>query len=105
MQMTRVAIYVELKAKLGREEEVAAFLKSAQGLVLREPLTVAWYAVRFDHSTFAIFDAFDGEEGRQAHLQGAVAAALVARYDELFDGPLEIRQPSVLADRTSTKAS
>jgi quinol monooxygenase YgiN len=97
--MTKVAIYVELKARSGREEEAAAFLESARGLVLQEPLTVAWFAVRFDHSTFAFFDAFDAEEGRQAHLQGAVAAALVARYDELFDGPLTIRQPAVIADR------
>jgi quinol monooxygenase YgiN len=97
--MTKVAIYVQLKAKAGREEDVAAFLKSAQGLLSQEPLTAAWFAVRFDHSTFAIFDAFDSEEGRQAHLQGAIAAALVARYDELFDGPLEITQPEVLADR------
>ena len=97
--MTKVAIYVELKAKSGMEEEAAAFLRSAQGLVLQEPLTIAWFAVRFDHSTFAIFDAFDADDGRQAHLQGAVAAALVARYDELFDGPLTIRQPAVLANR------
>lgn len=97
--MTKVAIYVELKAKSGKEEEVATFLHGAQGLVVREPLTVAWFAVRFDHSTFAIFDAFDADDGRQAHLQGAVAAALAARYDELFDGPLSIRQPAVLADR------
>jgi quinol monooxygenase YgiN len=97
--MTKVAIYVELKAKSGKEEEAATFLQSAQGLVLQEPLTVAWFAVRFDHSTFAIFDAFDADDGRQAHLQGAVATALGARYDELFDGPLSIRQPAVLADR------
>jgi quinol monooxygenase YgiN len=99
--MTKVAIYIELKAKSGKEEEVAAFLESARGMVLQEPLTVAWFAVRFDHSTFAIFDAFEAEEGRQAHLQGAVAAALIARYDELFEGPLTIRQPAVIADRIS----
>ncbi|KQV66353.1 hypothetical protein [Rhizobium sp. Root1220] len=97
--MTKVAIYVELKAKAGKEDEVAAFLKSAQGLLDHEPLTVAWFAVRFDRSTFGIFDAFDGEEGRQAHLNGSIASALVAKYDELFDGPLEIKQPEVLADR------
>ncbi|TXH85570.1 MAG: antibiotic biosynthesis monooxygenase [Rhizobium sp.] len=97
--MTKVALYVQLKAKAGKEEEVAAFLKSAQGLLQQEPLTLAWFAVRFDQSTFAIFDAFEAEEGRQAHLQGAIAAALMARYDELFDGPLEIKQLDVLADR------
>jgi quinol monooxygenase YgiN len=97
--MTKVALYVQLKAKTGKEEEVAAFLKGAQSLLQQEPLTVAWFAVRFDRSTFAIFDAFETEDGRQAHLKGAIAAALMARYDELFDGALEIRQLEVLADR------
>jgi quinol monooxygenase YgiN len=97
--MTKLALFVQLKAKAGKEEEVAAFLKSAPALLEQEPLTVAWFAVRFDQSTFGIFDAFDGDEGRQAHLNGPIAAALMAKYDELFEGPLEIRQPDVLADR------
>ncbi|KAA1177195.1 antibiotic biosynthesis monooxygenase [Rhizobium tropici] len=96
--MTKVALFVQLKAKSGKEEEVAAFLKSAQALAQQEPLTVAWFAVRFDTSTFGIFDAFEGEEGRQAHLSGRIAAALMAKYDELFEGALEIKQPDVLAD-------
>ncbi|TXH85565.1 MAG: antibiotic biosynthesis monooxygenase [Rhizobium sp.] len=97
--MTNLALFVQLKAKAGKEEQVAAFLKSARALLAQEPLTVAWFAIRFDHSTFGIFDAFEGEEGRQAHLNGPIAAALVARYDELFEGPLDIKQPAVLADR------
>jgi len=97
--MTKVALYVELKAKPGKEDEAAAFLTSARGLLQQEPLTVAWFAVRFDRSTFAIFDAFEEEEGRQAHLKGSIAAALVSRYDDLFDGPLYIKQIEVLADR------
>ncbi|MDE1996533.1 MAG: antibiotic biosynthesis monooxygenase [Rhizobiaceae bacterium] len=97
--MTKLALYVELKAKAGKEEEAAAFLTGAAGLLAQEPQTVVWFAVRFDHNTFAIFDAFDSEEGRQAHLNGLIAAALVARYDELFDGPLAIRNPEVMADR------
>ena len=102
--MTEVAIYVQLKAKPGKEEDAAAFLKSARDLLDKEPLTIAWFALRFDHSTFAIFDAFGSEAGRQAHLQGAIASALMARYDELFDGPLEVRQPDVIADRLLNKA-
>lgn len=96
--MTKVALFVQLKAKMGKEQEAAAFLESAQTLAQQERLTVAWFALRFDTSTFGIFDAFDGEEGRQAHLGGHVAAALMARYDELFEGPLEIKQADVLAD-------
>lgn len=97
--MTKVALYVELKAKAGKEEEVAAFLKSAESLVNDEPLTVAWFAIRFDQNTFAIFDAFDAEAGRQAHLAGQVAAALMAHAEELLETPPEIRTAAVLADK------
>lgn len=97
--MTKVALYVELKAKAGKEEEVAAFLKSAEALVNDEPLTAAWFAIRFDRNTFAIFDAFDAEAGRQAHLAGQVAAALMAHAEELLETPPEIRTPEVLADK------
>jgi quinol monooxygenase YgiN len=97
--MTKLALYVELKAKADKEEEVARFLTSAQALVAAEPDTVAWFAVRYDHSTFAIFDAFDREAGRQAHLTGKVAAALMARAGDLFETPPQIRRPEVLADR------
>lgn len=97
--MTRVALYVELKAKSGREEDVAAFLTNARELVMAEVGTVAWFAVRFDKATFAIFDAFNDEAGRNAHLNGAVAAGLMAHAAELLAVAPEIRQPSVLADK------
>jgi quinol monooxygenase YgiN len=97
--VTTCALYVELKAKPGKEEEVAAFLASAQSLVTAEPETVAWFAVRFDKQTFAIFDAFNTEAGRQAHLNGQVAAALLAKAGELLAEPPQIRSPSVLADK------
>lgn len=96
--MTRLALFVELKAKPGKEEDVAAFLAGARDLVAAEAGTMAWFAVRFDASTFAIFDAFDEESGRQAHLNGQVAAALMARAGELFAEAPQIRSPDVLAD-------
>ncbi|OWV98500.1 antibiotic biosynthesis monooxygenase [Rhizobium sp. R72] len=97
--MTKRAIYVELKARSGKAEEVAAFLKSAKSLVEQEPGTVAWFAIRYDQSTFAIFDAFDDEAGRQAHLNGKVAAALMARAEELLAEAPQLRTPEVLADK------
>jgi quinol monooxygenase YgiN len=97
--MTHVALFVELKAKPGREEDVAAFLSSAQALVAAEPDTVAWFALRFDAQTFGIFDAFDHAAGRDAHLNGKVAAALMARADELFAVAPQIRLVDVLADK------
>ncbi|HQS96248.1 MAG: antibiotic biosynthesis monooxygenase [Novosphingobium sp. 17-62-19] len=97
--MTAVSLYVELKAKPGKEEEVASFLASAKSLVDAEPGTVTWFAVRFDQSTFAIFDAFDDEAGRDAHLAGKVAEALMANADALLAVAPEIRKANVLADK------
>jgi quinol monooxygenase YgiN len=97
--MTRLALYVELKAKQGREEDVAKFLAGARDLVMAEAGTITWFAVRFDKATFAIFDAFDDEAGRNAHLNGAVAAALMANAADLLAVAPEIRQPTVLADK------
>jgi quinol monooxygenase YgiN len=62
--MAKLALYVPLEAKAGREEEAAEFLRSALPLVEDEPGTTTWYAVRFDHNTFAIFDAFPDEAAR-----------------------------------------
>ncbi len=82
--MVKKALFVKLKAKSGKEAEVEAFLNSGLALVEDEPLTVDWYALKFDDSTFGVFDAFDGEEGRDAHLNGKVAAALMANAAELL---------------------
>jgi quinol monooxygenase YgiN len=97
--MTKFAIYAELKAKPGKGGEVAAFLASAQSLVLKEPETVAWFAVRFDDRTFGIFDVFNDENGRRAHLSGPIAAALMSRAAELLEAMPSIRQPDVIADK------
>ena len=97
--MTTKSLYVELHAKPGREEDVAAFLESAKALVDAEPGTTAWFAVRFDKSTFAIFDAFGDDAGRDAHLSGKVAAALMANASELLASAPQIRKADVLADK------
>lgn len=97
--MTRYALYVELKARPGKEDELAAFLAGAKPLVDAEPATRAWFGVRFDDATFAIFDAFDDEAGRDAHLSGKVAAALMAHAGELLAQAPQIRRADVLADK------
>ncbi|CAN5511282.1 antibiotic biosynthesis monooxygenase [soil metagenome] len=95
--MVKKAIFVKLKAKSGKEAEVEAFLNSGLQLVEDEPLTVNWYALKFDDSTFGIFDTFDGEEGRDAHLNGKVAEALMAKADELLAESPKIEKVDVLA--------
>ena len=96
---TRVALFVELKAKPGKEAEVASFLAGARALAVAEPLTTTWFALRFDSQTFGIFDAFESDEGREAHLKGPIAAALMQQAAELLARAPEIRRAQVLADK------
>ena len=76
--MVKVALFVRLEAKPGKEKEVEQFLLGGLPLVQAEPATTAWFGIRLGPSTLSIFDAFPDEAGRQAHLAGKVAAALMA---------------------------
>jgi quinol monooxygenase YgiN len=95
--MVNVALLVRLEAKPGKEEDVANFLRDALPLVQAEPATRTWFAVRFDVTNFAIFDAFPDESGREDHLGGQVAAALMAKAPELFANTPVIELADVLA--------
>ena len=97
--MTTKALFVKLEAKPGKENEVAKFLRAGQGLVQQEPATIAWFGIRFGPTTFAIFDAFLDDAGRDAHLSGKVAKALMQRAPELLAEPPTIEKADVLADR------
>ena len=95
--MVKVALFVRLEAKPGKEDEVQAFLQGGLPIVEDEPATTAWFALRFGPSTFGIFDAFPDESGRQAHLSGQVAAALMAKAPDLLAEPPSIEKVDVLA--------
>ena len=95
--MVGVALLVRLEAKSGKEDDVAAFLRSGLSLVQAEPDTTTWFALRLGPTTFGIFDTFPDESGRQAHLAGRVAAALMARAPELLAQPPTIERVDVLA--------
>jgi len=95
--MVKVGLYVRLEAKSGKETDVEAFLRSGLALVEQEPGTTAWFAIRISGSTFGIFDVFPDEAGRQAHLAGRVAAALMAKAPELLAQPPSIEKIDVLA--------
>lgn len=95
--MVNVALFVRLEAKAGKEAEVAAFLKSGLPLVQEEPATTVWFGIQLGPTTFGIFDAFPDEAGRQAHLSGRVAAALMAKASELLSQPPSIEKVDVLA--------
>ena len=95
--MVTVALLVRLEAKPGKEAEVESFLKSGLAIVEEEPATTAWFAIRMGPSTFGIFDAFPDESGREAHLNGRVAAALMAKASDLLAQPPVIEKVDVLA--------
>jgi quinol monooxygenase YgiN len=93
----RTALFVRLEAKPGKEAAVAAFLQSGLSIVEQEPATITWYALKLGPSTFGIFDTFPDEAGRQAHLSGRVAAALMAQAAELLATPPSIEKVDLLA--------
>lgn len=95
--MVTVALFVRLEAKPGKEKEVEEFLRGGLAIVQQEPATTAWFAIRLGPSTFGIFDAFPDESGRQAHLSGQVAAALMTKAPDLLSQPPVIEKVDVLA--------
>jgi len=102
--MVTVALFVRLEAKPGKEMEVAQFLNAGLAIVQQEPDTTAWFAVQTGPSSFAIFDAFPDELGRQAHLTGRLAAELMARASDLFVKPPIIERMTVLRNKLPVPA-
>jgi len=106
MASIKNGIFAPLVAQAGKDTEVAEFLNAGYSIVLdNEPQTIQWFAVKYDSdssssSTFAIFDTFTSEEGRQAHLTGQVPVALMANAPKLLvPGPIDISQIDVLASK------
>jgi quinol monooxygenase YgiN len=93
------AILALVEAKPGKEKELEAFLKSAQPLAVAEPATTTWYAVKLGPAKFGIFDTFPDDAGRQAHLSGPIAKALMAKADELLAKPPQIEMLDILASK------
>jgi len=97
--MSKVALYVPLEAKPGKEADVAAFLEAGLSLARQEPTTPIWFALRLSENTFGVFDAFENEAGREAHLRGPIAQALMAKAGELLAKPPAIHKIDILADK------
>jgi len=95
--MVKVALFVRLEAKPGKEAAVEDFLKGGLPIVQEEPATTTWYAIKLGPSTYGIFDSFPDDSGRQAHLSGKVAAAPMQKAPELFAKPPSIEKVDVLA--------
>ena len=104
--MVTTGLIVRLHAQPGKEDELARFLLGALPLVENEPQTSAWLAVRTGDSSYAIVDVFPDEAGRQAHLDGPVAAALIEKATELLVTAPEIERVDVLAAKlTAARAA
>ncbi|HEY2925778.1 putative quinol monooxygenase [Piscinibacter sp.] len=99
--MLKVALLARLEAKPGKEADVEALLKGALSLADAESQTPVWFAIKLGPSSFGIFDAFADESGRTAHLNGQIAAALMAKAPELLAKPPQIDKVDVLAAKVS----
>jgi quinol monooxygenase YgiN len=97
--MAKQAIWVMLKAKPGKEADVEAFLKQGAVMSKDEAQTVNWYGVKMAPGTYGVFDTFNDEEGRDAHLNGAIARALMAKAPELFSNEIRVEKMEILADK------
>jgi quinol monooxygenase YgiN len=97
--MLKHSLFVRLEAKPGKEEDVAAFLQQGLQLANQEATTPLWFALRLGKSTFAIFDAFRDEAGRQAHLDGPIAKALMAQAPQLLATPPVIERLDILGEK------
>src|ERR1041384_5043636 len=95
-EMVKYALFARLEAKPGKENEVAKFLETGLALARQEATTPIWFALRLGPTTFGVFDAFDDEAGRQAHLQGPIAQALMQQAPELLAQPPSIEPIDLL---------
>lgn len=94
--MVKYAQFVRLEAKPGKEEAVASFLNAGLTMVAQEPTTISWFALRLGPTTFGVFDTFLDEAGRQTHLNGPIAEALMAQAPAMLAQPLVIEPIEIL---------
>jgi quinol monooxygenase YgiN len=95
--MVKLAILARLEAKPGKEKEVSDFISGALALAQQEPGTIHWFALKLGPSTFGIFDTFEQQEGREAHLNGPIAKSLMAKAGELLSQPPTLEMVDLLA--------
>jgi len=94
--MLKLSLFVRLEAKPGKADDVAAFLAQGLQLANQEATTPVWFALRFGPTTFGVFDAFENEAGRETHLAGPIAQALMANAPALLATPPVIERVEVL---------
>jgi quinol monooxygenase YgiN len=103
--MPKLALFARLEAKPGKEADVESFLQTGLSLARQEATTPIWFALRLSPSVFGVFDAFYDEAGRQAHLSGPIAQALMAKAPDLFASPPSIEPIEVLGLKNALQPS
>jgi len=97
--MSKLALYVRLKPKPGKEKDVEAFLKQGAAMAQDEPGTIRWFGIKEDDGAYSVFDTFEDEAGREAHLNGPIAKALMASAEELFSESPHISKISIVGEK------
>ncbi len=98
--MPKLALYVSLKAKPGKEGEIEEFLKLGAQMAAKEPGTVTWYGLKEDDGLYSFFDTCEDEAGLEAHLNGDIAKALMAKASELFAEAPKIHKITLVASKS-----
>jgi quinol monooxygenase YgiN len=94
--MDKFAIWSRMEVKPGKEQELEAFLKHAHTLIAHESGTTTFYTLKVGSSTYSTFNTFADEAALNAHVNGSVAKALLARSDELFLHPPQIVKTTII---------
>jgi len=97
--MKKLGLLVTLKAKSGKETEVESFIKGAIDLAQQEDKTLTWYSFKIDSKNFGIFDTFENEEDREAHLNGDIAKALMENASKLLSEDPKIQKLDILSSK------
>jgi quinol monooxygenase YgiN len=93
----QLGILALLEAKPGKGDDLAAFLQAGRALAVAEEGTVTWYAFKISDTTYGIFDTFETEQARQAHIDGEIPRALGQVGPELLAADPDIRTVDILA--------
>ncbi|MFG2776715.1 putative quinol monooxygenase [Streptomyces prunicolor] len=97
----KVGLLVRIEAKPEYADEVEALLRGAQELAEQEQGTVTWFAFRESATAFGVFDTFEDEQGRQAHLTGRIAEALGEAAQTKLSTPPAIVPVDLLGTKVS----
>jgi len=95
--MKKLGLLITLKAKAGKELELLNFLNEAVNLARREEKTITWYSFRIDRFTFGVFDTFENESGRDAHLNGSIVGTIMEKATDLLLEAPEIEKVDILS--------